>query len=329
MKRNNERAIFEESLKNYNPQLANENLGIFINAVTLRRRRDTKVNIVMSIIGFIIGMVTGRGFYVTSDGEEGILVAANDGLYFFETKKGEIQGHLFFPYTGMQKAVVGRNIIFSRILIITGNESGLAYRLECMYNGSEIEMIENVKQKMSSNDVSVGKRIFWHITAVVIIAVIAVVAWQNARFNSSQRDDRDIWEGFVPVLNSPTFTSPTDNYRITFLSSFVTTIGAGARQTDAIVIFFDYEALQTHGANRPFARFVIYQDGNALEHMDNIPARFGRGLLSIQRFEAGEVFNAARAVIPQGIPTSLRIVQYNNNGDVVFSYEITVGDEPE
>jgi len=136
-------------------------------------------------------------------------------------------------------------------------------------------------------------------------------------------------EAVVPIVlgESDTYVSAGGNFQITIADAFFTTTGAGQRQTDVIVIFFDYEALAAHGASRPFNRFTVYQGGVELERSEGgirAAEADGRGFLSTQRVEAGEVFRAMSAVVASNLYDPITIVVYGSGFDVLFMYEIDV-----
>jgi len=128
------------------------------------------------------------------------------------------------------------------------------------------------------------------------------------------------------VVDSDTFVSSDGNYQINFVEAYHTTAGVANRQTDVIMIYYDYEAFAAHNPNRPFTRnFVVYQGDVELEFWDGgLRAEGYRNFLSTHNFSPGEVFHARRAVVPVGPTDTLRIVRYNENFQVIFSHEVNV-----
>jgi len=318
------RETFLESLKNFDEILANGNFGIFRHEATLKSRSETTANIFTTIIGFIVGVFTGFGFFATQNGENGTVVVGNEGLHLFQTNRGEIESHLFFAYVNMAKAKLGRNIIFQRELVLTGREDKLNYSLAIMHSAEEAELIDKIAERLLLSNVELRKRKRLLIGATVIVLVVAGVLIHSVA-SESQRIANDPWRNFVPILDSPTFVSPTGDFQITFLEAYVTTLGVGRNQQETIMFYYDYEAFESHRADRPITRnFVIYQGDVALEYWTGgVPAGGGRTLLSIHSFEPGEIVHANRAVVPISTTQPLRIVRYRD-GEVIFSYELPV-----
>jgi len=136
-------------------------------------------------------------------------------------------------------------------------------------------------------------------------------------------------EAIVPIVlgESDTYISADGDFKISFADAFFSTIGAGQRQTDVVVIFFDYEALVAHRANRPFNRFTIYQNDVELESSDGgirVSEADERSFLSTQNVEAGEVFRAMSAVVANNLYDPITIVVYGSGFDVLFIYEFDV-----
>ena len=136
-------------------------------------------------------------------------------------------------------------------------------------------------------------------------------------------------EAVVPIVlgESDTYISAGGNFQITLVDAFFTTSGAGQRQTDVIVIFFDYEALASHGAGRPFNRFTVYQGDIELERNEGgirAAETDGRGFLATQHVEAGEVFRAMGAVVAHNIYDPITIVIYGAGFDILFMYKMNV-----
>jgi len=136
-------------------------------------------------------------------------------------------------------------------------------------------------------------------------------------------------EAIVPLVlgDSDTYIADGGNFQITFVDAFFSATGVGQRQTDIIAIFFDYEALTTHRASRPFNRFVVYQGDVELARSDGgirVSDADGRGFLTTQSVEAGEVFRAMSAVVADNLTDPITIVVYGTGFDVLFMYELAV-----
>jgi len=133
----------------------------------------------------------------------------------------------------------------------------------------------------------------------------------------------------TPIVlgESDTYVSASGNFTITFVDAFFSTRGAGQHQRDIIAIFFDYEALEAHGAGRPFNRFVVYQGDVELETSDGgIRANDadGRGFLTTQRLEPGEIFRGMSSVFADNLTDPITLVVYGTTFDILFMYELTV-----
>ncbi|MCL2603357.1 MAG: hypothetical protein FWD90_02640 [Defluviitaleaceae bacterium] len=122
-----------------------------------------------------------------------------------------------------------------------------------------------------------------------------------------------------------TYTSANGNYRITFVDAYHTTSGGG-RSAEVIMLYYDYEALTAHNANRPLTRnFKIYQGDTELEYWDGgLRAVGDRDFLTQHSFTAGETFRARRAVVPVNTDEPIRVVRYNENFQIIFSHEMDV-----
>jgi hypothetical protein len=310
---------FIESLKAYDEMLASNNLGVF-HEVTLSNRTETKLNIFLSVIGFIIGFFTGHGFYRTSEAETGSAVVVDDGIFFFVTENGVIHSHIFLAFNKMDKASTSRNIILVRQLVIKSRKDG--YRLNILYHRDEVGKIDVIKEKLRGNNLKVGKRRLWVVFSVALAAVIAFIIYDM----QATLEPADEWARFTPVYNSDTLLSPAGDYRITFADAYATRLGVGQRQQNVVMIYFDYEALKPHSASRVLTRnFVIYQNGVKLEFWDGgFPADSDRGFLTSHTFEAGEIYYARGAVVTPNPAESITIVRYNREGGVVFSREFPV-----
>ncbi|MCL2421221.1 MAG: hypothetical protein FWD03_05125 [Defluviitaleaceae bacterium] len=457
------KTTFIESLRAYDEALANDNLGIFGDA-TLTNQRDTKVNIFMTILGIIVGAITGHGFFSIGDPETGSVVVGHDGVFFFATKKEAITGHYFIPFEDIRKVVLGRNIVLARQLTITEREG--SYRIGIFLRDNKL--VEILRGKLKSSGVSIRKGKGWIVWATFLGLVIYFIVfgllvprWLNtyravdyanlrheinnptsttaARYQnrttsffarietdvfsidfedgSSSRfvaatisgNDRffliDLGEtsevleageiieitavgmgaiatrarppqgagdrffealgvafgdpritgvvadisndgilrgtyylhmravGFdraevIEAVEGDTYVSASGNFRITFLEAYLTTVGAGQRQTEVIMIFYDYEAFTGHRVNRPISNnFTIYQGDVALALWEGgLPAAIGRGLLSVQTLEDGEVFEAMRAVIPVDGTAPIRIVRRDAQFGIIFSHEMEIGE---
>jgi len=131
----------------------------------------------------------------------------------------------------------------------------------------------------------------------------------------------------IVLGESDTYVAANGNFQISFVDAFFSTTGAGQRQTDIIVIFFDYESLTSHSASRPFNRFVVYQGDTELARGEGgirSAEADGRGFLSTQRVEQGEVFRAMGSVVAANLTDPIRIVVYGSGFDMLFMYEMPV-----
>ncbi|MCL2527495.1 MAG: hypothetical protein FWE42_03670 [Defluviitaleaceae bacterium] len=131
----------------------------------------------------------------------------------------------------------------------------------------------------------------------------------------------------VVLGESDTYISAGGNFQITLVDAFFCTTGIGQRQTDIIVIFFDYEALAAHSASRPFNRFVVYQGDEELARSDGgirSSVADGRGFLATQRVDAGEVFRGMSAVNAANMTDPITVVVYGSGFDMLFIYEMDV-----
>jgi len=462
MFKRNQKTSFIESLQVYDEALANDNLGIFSDA-TLTNRRDTKINIFMTIIGFIVGGIIGQGFFVVGEPEEGSLVVGHDGVFFFATEKEEIIGHYFIPFENIGKVVLGRNIIFAKQLTIT--ERGGNYRIGAFLHDKKL--VEVLKGKLKSNNVSVKRGKGWIVWAVILGSIFSFIfggilaprwlntylamdytefrreidtptstaagKYQDRRTSFFARVETDIFSiefedgssgyfvgatiagndtifliemgevdealevgevvevtaigagavttasrppqtagarffenlgiafgdtritgvvadtsidnvlnrryhlhmravGFdraevVEAVEGNTYVSANGNFRITFVDAYFMTTGVGQRQADIIMIYYIYEALTGHRANRPGNNFTFYQGDVELERWEgSLPAATGRGLLHVQTLEDGEVFEAMMAAVPVNETTPIRIVRYDEHFGIIFSYEMELNE---
>jgi len=333
---------FLAALGEYDSELAVKNLGI-IPEVTFWRTRDTKANIFMTFIGFIIGIFTGHGFFQTGGSVTGSLVLSDDGAHFFATEaeiikedgKRErrlvIQGNVFLPYEAMRRAKSTRNIVLAKELRIFGSytdsdsEREVGYRLEIMTSAAAVDKqyIETLTNKLTSNNVKIkkGKKL---LAAAVVVVVVLFIGFLSGEIGGPSGE-------ILPVVTveGDTYVSPDGNYQLTFVGAYRSVLGVGQRQTDVILIHIDYLALTAHRVHpRPVLRgFVVYHGDDVLENWGGGYPAGERGLFNIQRdFEAGETFLTMAAVIPADSLDSIRIARYNANGQLIFTYELIVGD---
>ena len=113
------KVAFLEVLKEYDKTLADSKPAIFLGAALINKM-DSKVNFITNTIGFIVGVFTSRVHYTTTDPETGNVALASDGVYFFATEGEKITHHYFFPFNKMSKAVMGRDIVMTKQLSISG-----------------------------------------------------------------------------------------------------------------------------------------------------------------------------------------------------------------
>ena len=182
---------FVEALKEYDEQLANDNLGI-ISGVSFRSNSGRKTNIFVTLIGFIVGIFTGFGFYRTSESEEGYLVITQDGAHFVKTvtektkedgkqvEKHVIEYDIFLPYSKMRKAVRGRNIVFVKELRLVGRvsdqeHSETGYRVDIMLFSETREQVEILKEQLESQDVPIKKGRGFFMMALLIVGILGGV----------------------------------------------------------------------------------------------------------------------------------------------------------
>jgi len=179
---------FLEALFAYDEELAKSQKGI-IQGVNFGSDRGKKTNIIVTIIGFIVGVFTGHGFYRVSEPETGSLVLAQNGVYFVrtETEKTKEDGKrvrkliildaIFLPYNKMRKAIRSRTIVFGKELRIVGRyvfdelhhrEAG--YRLDIMLSSEINEPVEALKSQLKENDVPIKKsRIMFMLGLMILI----------------------------------------------------------------------------------------------------------------------------------------------------------------
>jgi len=213
---------FINALKDYNESLANENQGIFIGAV-LSNRRNTKVNILTSVIGFVAGIFTGHGFYSTSEPEKGGVALTNDGYYFFVTeterikedgkrvKRLKITQHYFFRFADIRKVVTGRNFIFAKHFRIQGvYPSGDGSKTD-IYNLSipplenSPEQMKSLKDTLKSHDIKMRKGKSAFVCGAFLAAVLGLVLFILVpRWTNAYREMD--YAVFRHEINSPTHT---------------------------------------------------------------------------------------------------------------------------
>ena len=323
---------FAEVLNDYDEQLANNNLGVLL-GTSFKDHRDRGANIFLSIIGFIVGIFTGFGFFSTTDDLIGFTVLTNEGVHFLTTEEGKkgakttVDGHVFLPFDNMYKMILTRSIImfrelhlFGRYINNSGNEVG--YRLEITISSNKEEYIEGIKNKLEERDIRVKKGRKLLALAIALVIIVGVIMLHNARA-------RDINGGAtatgpVVAVVGDIYTSASGDFQITFVDAFLDTAGVGQHQSDVIIIHFDYLAFTAHSAGRPFRDFVIYEGDNVLEAWDGGLRASDRGLITLQSLESGQLFYAKTAVVPLEEPELIRIVKYNQNGEVTFTHELTV-----
>ena len=466
------KAAFLEVLKGYNKELADSKPVIFLEA-ELINKRDSRLDFILNVIGFIVGIFTRHIHYRETKPETGNVALANDGIYFFATEGGQITHHYFFPFNKMSRSVMGRDIVLSRQLSIRGvyspNGREEGYRLNFNPGKDGNEQLRTLKNKLKLNHVALQKSRGAVILATLlalffgyIIFGLLAPRWTNAYlamdyaefrreinqpvhnlsgtyqdrttsfsariatdvftvvFDDGERVDfvgariagneriflielgearpalaeGDVFRvtavgrgvvstgarpesnifgrffealgvafgdprrsGFIvnvsdggvlrgvhylhmravnfevteapAVVDSNTYVSAGGNYGIRFVDAYLTRAGAGRRQTNVIMIYYDYEAFTAHSANRPFTRnFVVYHGDTELAFWEGgLRASGERNSLITHDFGAGDVFLARRAIIPVGPADSVRIVRYDANFQTVFSHEIPVRQE--
>jgi len=472
---------FEEALASYAESLAgHNNLGV-ISGASLSNKSGTKKNILVSLVGIIVGAFTGFGFYRTSSADTGSAVLTHDGIHFFPTKskrvkedgvrvkKQLITGHSYVGYAHTKKAVVSKAFFSKQISLIgkVQDENGrnVRYRLSIPIS-KDVEAVDTLKSKLEEQGIRTRKSRTGKAVAALFALLIATVIfflflprWTNSyrpidyddfRFEinfpmhsaSGRYQDRttsfvariatDVFtinlgdgdmdfvgatvagldrifllelnediavpeigdiaditavgmgvistrprpelsaadrfferieiafgdprisgvvneistsgilsgtnylhmlateiEAVIPIVlgESDTYVSAGGNFQITIADAFFTTTGVGQRQTDIIVIFFDYEALVTHRASRPFNRIAVYQGDTLLESSGSgirESVADGRGFLTTQEVEAGEVFRGMSAVVADNLTEPITLVIYGGNFDVLFMYEMAV-----
>jgi len=97
------------------------------------------------------------------------------------------------------------------------------------------------------------------------------------------------------------------------------------------MIYYDYEATRAGDARWMPLRndFVIYHGENALDYWSGgHPADSVRGFLAGQSLQAGDVIGARESfVLNHDIADAIRIVRYDNNMQIIFSYELIIKEE--
>jgi len=335
---------FVSALASYDESLAKENLGI-LTGVTFKNTSNTGSNIIITAIGVVVGAFTGHGFFSSTEADMGDAVLAEYGIHFFHTsikrvkedgvrkRKHVITGHSFVDYTDMTKSVVGRGINFAKQLNISGTvqdsgERGASYRLGVPLN-SDSETMDTLERKLEAQGIRTRKSRTGKLVGVALLATIIallVVAFQSEQEIQSRVANVDVVSQEV-LGESDTYISGGGNFRLTFVDAFFETSGVGQRQTDIIVIFFDYEAQHTHRANRPFNRFTVYQGDVELVRPDSgirMSIADGRGFVSVQDVEAGEVYRGMASVVPDNMTDPITLVVYGSGGNVLFRYELAV-----
>ena len=335
---------FAGALASYDASLAEKNLGIIADA-TLKDTSSTRGNVVITLIGVVVGAFTGHGFFRSTEAATGEAVLDEDGIHFLHTttkrlkedgvreRKHVITSHSFIDYANITKAVVDRNIVFQKQLNISGtmqdsNERDVRCRLAVPYN-SDGEVMETLERKLEGHGVRARKSRRAKVVGAALLALIAVLLY--VAFQEGEADRRA-----TAALNtisqevigeSSTYISGGGNFLLTFVDAFFETAGVGQRQTDIIVIFFDYEARNTHRASRPFNRFTVYQGDVELARSDSgirMSIADGRGFVSVQDVEAGEVYRGMVSVVPYNLTDSITLVVYGTDGSALFRYELAV-----
>ena len=317
------KANFLDILTNYDSELAANNLGI-IESVQFHDLHDQKFNVVFFIIGFIAGLFTGTPIPVFGQSEslEGFVVIDNDGLHFIELKKRstQIKDHKFFPFSEMDRAINRRNILTMKELHVFGTHFGgtRRYRMEILKQKDEAMYIEKIASRLEWRNISIqsGKRLL--VTAIVAVSLVFVFLAPSV---FSGIFDLVVSSRPVVLIEGDTYTSGSRNYSITFVSAHQSVEMHGE---DIVVIHYDYHVARSHSASRPIQRFAVYQGDYVLPFIDRIRLAEGegRGLLHIQSFQAGDVFNAMVALEMVNDRDYIRVVKHNDNGEAVFMHSL-------
>ena len=166
------REAFLEALKEYDKTLADSKPAIFLGADFINKR-DSKIDAILNIIGFIVGLFYRHTVFHTTEPETGNAVVGNDGIYFFATKSERITHHYFLPFNKMSRSIMGRDIVLSKQLSIRGvyssNGREESYRLNFNPGKEGNEQLRTLKNKLKLNRVTLQKSRAAVISAAVLV----------------------------------------------------------------------------------------------------------------------------------------------------------------
>jgi len=213
---------FNEALALYSEPLATHNLGV-IEGATLKNKSGTGCNVLVSLVGIVVGAFTGFGFYRTSQADTGNAILTDDSIHFFETstKKVKEDGarvryevinkHSQVSYDHMRKAVIGRSFIFSKQMTLAGtaydeNGRNVRYRLTVPLPGN-YGVIDTLKGKLADRGIRPRKSRAGKVVAALLamfVAFLLAVIFMPRWTNSYREMD---YTNFRHEINSPTSTS--------------------------------------------------------------------------------------------------------------------------